>query len=59
MCYIICYTCFMNKRKDPRTKFLIIRITPMEKQKLLEDALDDGIKLSESIRSKLGFKKNG
>jgi len=49
----------LNKKRDPRTQFIIIRVTPQEKQKLLEDSIEDGIGFSESIRFKLGLKKNG
>lgn len=48
----------MNKKKDPRTKFIIIRVTPNERQKLLEDAMEDNVGFSESIRAKLGLKTN-
>lgn len=46
----------MNRKKDPRTKFIIIRVTPQERQRLIEDAMEDGIGFSVYIRSKLGFK---
>lgn len=48
----------MNKKKNPRTQFIIIRVTPMEKQKLVEDAVEDNLGFSVSVRSKLGLKTN-
>lgn len=47
----------MNKRKDPRTEFYIVRITKLEKQKIKEEALELGYKdPSKYGRYKLGLK---
>ncbi len=47
----------MNRKKDPRTQFIIVRVTPSEKNRLVEDAMEDNTKLSEYIRAKLGLQK--
>lgn len=48
----------MNKKKDPKTAYIIFRATPMEKQKLIEDAIEDGLDLSVYIRKILGLKND-
>mgnify|MGYP000151928728 CR=1 FL=1 len=42
----------MNKKKDPKTEFLIVRVSPTEKKKVIEDAGGD---TSPYIRMKLGL----
>lgn len=43
----------MNKKQDPKTKFIIVRVTPMEKQWLIESADETETGFSDFIRSKI------
>lgn len=46
----------MYKVKNPRTAYIIFRLTPMERQTLLEEVMEQGIKdVSTLIRRKLGL----
>lgn len=45
----------MNKKKDPRLKYIIIRVTDMERQTLREEAMEYSKSLSTYIRHKLGL----
>lgn len=54
-CITIWYTYVhtMNKKQDPKTKFIIVRVTPMEKQWLIESADETETGFSDFIRSKI------
>lgn len=47
----------MNKKKDPRTEYIIVRVTKTEKKNLTEEAeINSFESLSDFIRRKLGLK---
>lgn len=47
----------MNKKPNPRTSYIIVRVTPLEKEIIAETAIKEDIGFSEYIREKLGLKK--
>lgn len=47
----------MNKRKNPRIKYIIVRVTPLERQTLKEEAIEYSKSFSIYIRNKLGLKE--
>ena len=43
----------MNKKQNPRTEFIIVRVSVKEKQEIIEKSLSFSLEFSDYIRSKL------
>lgn len=45
----------MNKKKDPRTEFIIVRVSKTEKNRVEKEAQDSNKDFSDHVRIKLGL----
>lgn len=45
----------MNKKQDPKTECIIVRVSPTQKQKVIGDSLKTSLEFSDYIRMKLGL----
>lgn len=45
----------MNKKKDPRTEFIIVRVSKTEKKRVETEAIESNKDFSDHVRYKLGL----